>query len=103
MQNKPQERPRGSARFSITLSVECYPSISPHSTSARKGNFEGVLQNISNGGACMVTAQPLKIAEVLKVSFPIQHFVSTPRTLAEVKWTRSMPEGRFVSGLRFLL
>ncbi|HET6370745.1 MAG TPA: hypothetical protein VFG95_06080, partial [Nitrospiria bacterium] len=70
-------------------------------------SFEGTIQNIGNGGACIETSSPLSISEVLKIAFPIQSsissFISTPRTLAEVKWTHPVPGDRFISGLRFLL
>ena len=100
---KSQEIPRASARFSSSIAVEFHPTTGPSSEDLPSMGFEGVLQNISSGGACMITKRPLKVSEVLKVSFPIQKFISTPRALAEVKWTHPLPEGRHVSGLRFLL
>jgi hypothetical protein len=67
---------------------------------------EGMVMNVSSGGACIVTDFPLPLSDVLKVAFPIQShisdFISTPRTLAEVRWTFVFPDHRYVSGLRFL-
>jgi hypothetical protein len=102
MPEKSQELPRASARFSSNLRVEFQHAVGPGTEEALQTGIEGVLQNISSGGACILTKGPLKVAEVLKISFPVQKII-TPRTLAEVRWTQHLPEGKFVAGLRFLL
>jgi len=99
---------RDSTRFSVNLTVECYASAAgPLPEGPQDTGFDGVVQNISDGGACIVTRRPLRVTDVLKVAFPIQSsissFISTPPTLAEVQWTHPSPEGEFISGLRFLL
>ncbi|HXN05952.1 MAG TPA: PilZ domain-containing protein [Nitrospiria bacterium] len=69
--------------------------------------FEGEISNISNDGACLVSTHELKINELLRVAFPfnnvISPYVTSPRTLAEVRWIHPIGQGQFHSGLRFLL
>lgn len=102
MPDRSRELPRSSARFSSNLRVEFHRAIGPSSENPEQMGFDGVLQNISSGGACIMTTRPIKAAEVLKISFPVQKFFA-PRTLAEVRWAHRLPEGKFVAGLRFLL
>ncbi|HTN42214.1 MAG TPA: PilZ domain-containing protein [Nitrospiria bacterium] len=102
MPEKSQELPRASARFSSNLRVEFHRAVGSSTENQKQPGLDGVLQNISSGGACIMTTDPLKVAEVLKISFPVQQ-IFTPRTLAEVRWTHPLPEGKFAAGLRFLL
>lgn len=94
---------RESARFTSQLRVEVFPAADASETNFRHFGEEGFLQNISRGGACVVTASPLQVSDLLKISFPIQQFISTPRTVAEVKWTSHGEDGKYISGLRFLI
>ena len=107
MREKPEEIPRG-PRFLINLIVDCFPSVTTQPKERKEEtSFEGFLQNIGNGGVSMVTSHPLSVNEVLKISFPIQSsismFISTPRTLAEVKWVKPISQDKFFAGLHFLL
>jgi hypothetical protein len=82
--------------------VEFHRAVGPSTENQQQPGNDGVLQNISSGGACILTEDPLKVAEVLRISFPAQK-IFTPRTVVEVRWTHRLPEGKFVAGLRFLL
>jgi len=109
MAKKQNEMPRAGPRFSINLSVVFDRSSAQiqSESGGKGGTFEGTVENISSGGACLLTQDSLDISEVIKISFPIQgsisQFISPPRTLAEVKWTRPAVGGKFLSGIRFLL
>jgi len=98
---------RRGARFSVNLTGNCYPVAQTVEEKKEDKRCEGAVKDISSRVSCIVTSFPLKISEVLKVAFPIQgcisNYVSTPRTLAEVRWTQSAPDNKFVSGFRFLL
>ncbi len=115
VENK-EETPRG-ARFSVNLAVTCFPStvsagptygsVDPKTGQEIQGaGREGIVKDVSSGGACIITDFPLSLSEVLKVAFPIQSsisdFISSPRTLAEVRWTYLSPDNQYVSGLHFL-
>lgn len=115
-----EETPRG-ARFSVNLRVKCFSSIQIPSqipANAEKSTervenapaeaaFEGEISNISNDGACLVSTHELKINEILRVAFPfnnvISPYVTSPRTLAEVRWVHPADQGQIHCGLRFLL
>lgn len=108
------ERPSGpfrAARFSVSFTVECYPSAGSVETAvdppAKDQVFEAEIRNISNSGACLVTPHPLAVNQILKVSFPIQSpistFISTPRTLVEVRWMKPDEKNSIMAGIRFLL
>jgi hypothetical protein len=115
MPEEPKEVSRGAARFSVDLAVECYPSVgsdnasieAPSKETPREPSFDGEVTNISSSGFCIITTHSLKANEVLKVSFPIQssisNFISTPRTLVEVRWTKPADKDKYMVGLRFLL
>ena len=109
-----EEIPRD-ARFSVDMSVECYPSMLssfPLEEIGEKAfsdySFGGEIKNISSGGACILTTHLLKINDVLKVSFPIpspiSSYISAPRTLVEVRWVKPLDQKEcFIHGVRFLL
>jgi hypothetical protein len=105
MAEKEEETPRG-ARFSVNLAVTCFPSTGLAGEEIQGAGREGIVKDVSSGGACIITDFPLSLSEVLKVAFPIQSsisdFISTPRTLAEVRWTYLSPDHQYVSGLHFL-
>jgi hypothetical protein len=98
---------RRGARFSVNLTGNCYlPAETPEKETQANGR-EGAVKDISSWGACILTKFPLNVSEVLKVAFPIQNpissYISTPPTLAEVRWTHSSPDNNYISGFRFLL
>ena len=103
---------RSGPRFSLNLNVLCYPSSDVTKKSGVEGqsaetSFDGELLNISSGGACLVTDLPLEEREILKVSIPIHgsvsNFITTPRTLVEVRWKKPKNHEKFLIGVRFLL
>jgi len=67
-------------------------------------HFEVQGSDVSSGGIGIVTPQPLKIGEVVKVAYPLDvpgGGVMLP-VFAEVVWTREV-EGIGRTGLRFLM
>lgn len=99
------------ARFAVRLTVNCYLAEKPGrrkiAIPVKEITFRGVVKNISSKGACLIASYPLKVKEVLKVSFPIvgtaTKFISTPRTLVEVMWKKPYNKRGQMLGLRFLL
>jgi|GEM_PF-2418604 len=108
MPERQEEIPRG-PRYPVNFTVGFYRSDPEREMSDRvqERHYEGTLENISSAGACLVAHHPLEIGEVVRISFPIQgslsRFIQSPRTLAEVVWTRPASNGMFVTGFRFLL
>jgi c-di-GMP-binding flagellar brake protein YcgR len=65
---------------------------------------EGQIQNVSQGGICMVTDGALKHTQVVEVVLPLAVEQVTTRTIVEVCWVRrELDEGNYTAGLRFLL
>ena len=65
----------------------------------------GRVQNISQGGVCLVTPSPIGKASVLRCEIAIGDAPLRIATLMQVRWTRkqsAMPES-FISGLEVLL
>lgn len=66
---------------------------------------EGAINNISEGGACMLIPEQLDAGQVISIEIPISRVKTSVRTLAEVMWSMSIPffsQGSFI-GLRFLI
>jgi c-di-GMP-binding flagellar brake protein YcgR len=64
----------------------------------------GQIQNVSEGGICMVTDGALKHTQVVEVALPLPVEQVTTRTIVEVCWVRrELKQGNYTAGLRFLL
>jgi hypothetical protein len=65
----------------------------------------GRVQNISQGGVCLVTSSPIEKASILRCEIAIGDAPLRIATLMQVRWTRKQvatPES-FISGLEALL
>jgi hypothetical protein len=110
MVEKLNEVPRD-PRFLVNIWVDCFISTDGGARLKKKPSedivFKTLVRNISSKGAFLVAKYPLKVSEVFKVSFPIQSsatpFISTPRTLVEVRWIKPYHKEDLMLGLRFLL
>ncbi len=70
-----------------------------------KDTKEAALDNISEGGACILVPDQLKEGQVVWVEIPLSRVQTSVRTLAEVRWSLPLPfwnQGSFI-GLRFLI
>jgi hypothetical protein len=65
----------------------------------------GRVQNISQGGICLVTAIPIEKASMLRCEITIGDAPIKIATLAQVRWTRkqSVQDESYLSGLEFLI
>ncbi|MBI3593414.1 MAG: PilZ domain-containing protein [Nitrospirae bacterium] len=104
-QEQSREERRG-ARFAVNLTGICYRTADALDQRRTAGR-EVEVKDMSSRGACIETPFPLKRSEVLKIAFPIQNpifnYISTPPTLAEVRWTYPVTKNKYLSGFRFLL
>jgi c-di-GMP-binding flagellar brake protein YcgR len=65
---------------------------------------EGQIQNVSEGGLCMVTDGALKHTQVVEIGLPLAVEQVTTRTIVEVCWVRrELGQSNYKAGLRFLL
>jgi hypothetical protein len=89
---------------SLEMTVQALPELG----SDRKLKIvplRGRIQNISEGGVCLITSRPIERFSVLRCEFTIGDVPLKVATLMEVRWTRKQdldPEV-YLSGLEFLL
>lgn len=97
---------RREARFphSFEVMVRQLPQLG--STEAPEvETVQGRVQNISQGGVCVVTSSPIETSSVLRCEIAISDVPLRVPTLMRVRWTHkhnAMPE-TFISGLESLL
>lgn len=100
------KQPRACPRFSLDHPVRlraCPLPLLPGANSQSRA-VEGRIQNISSGGLCVLTRQPLTVSEILwgEIALPGTH-ASVP-TLLQVRWRRRNAHGSgHCAGLRFVL
>jgi PilZ domain len=97
---------RINARFPQSLEAVVRPL--PQLGSSRKLRIAAVparIQNISEGGICLVTQRPLEEFSVLRCEIAIGDVPMRIATLMQVRWTRrqNMQPESYLSGLAFLL
>jgi hypothetical protein len=63
------------------------------------------IQNISEGGVCLITSRPIEESSVLRCEIIIGDVPLRISTLMQVRWTRKqeMDPEAYISGLDFLL
>lgn len=84
----------------VTYEVSIDQILNNHNASP----MEGQIQNVSEGGICMVTDEALKHTQVVEVGLPLPVAQVTTRTIVEVCWVRrEFGRGNYTAGLRFLL
>jgi hypothetical protein len=99
---------RESRRLSQTENA-AYNTLWARQNSANSDNGQGAgkeahTQNLSNGGICLVTQEPLKPLEVIQVKLSFSQFNITIPTIAEVVWASGRSgNGLYRIGLRYLL
>ena len=88
----------------ITFEVSTHLSTVGAKDVKYPGRISSHIRNISEGGICLSTREPLEAAQVIKISLPLPHVKITTPTLAEVRWVRKEPgKDLYHAGLRFLL
>jgi hypothetical protein len=96
-----QERRRSSRfRFSSPLTARELPPLGGAKGQTRL--LKGKVENISAGGACVLTRKRLKESQIVHCELKIPNIPITIPTLMQVRWTVPRKE-QFRSGLQFLL
>jgi len=66
--------------------------------------LEGQIQNVSEGGLCMVTEKALSHTQLVEIGLPLPVPQLATRTIVEVCWVRrESGQDSYTTGLRFLL
>ncbi len=87
----------------VSFEVSTHLAYSRHLDSDPGTRLKSHIQDVSDGGVCLLTREPLEAAQIVKLNLPFPHVdVSTP-TLAEVRWVKRLPSKKgYQAGLRFL-
>ena len=65
--------------------------------------IDGEVQNISNGGFCLLLEKRCEASSLLRCEIVLPGFPVAIPTLAQVRWMQEAPEGNYVAGVQFLL
>src|SRR6266853_4184982 len=61
---------------------------------------EGEIQNISSGGLCVLTSQPLTVSDVFRGEIGLAPIPITIPVLSDVRWVQKLGEDLYRIGLR---
>lgn len=65
--------------------------------------FESRIKDVSEGGLCLLTKEPLQTSQIVKLNLPLPKVDITTPTLAEVRWVKKeASRPLYKAGLRFL-
>ena len=106
MKTGPERDRRRYARFpqSLKMSIRPLPQLG-FEKKLSPDIVPGRIQNISQGGVCILTSSPLEMSSVVRCEILIGDAPVKIATLMQVRWTQKQklePES-FLSGLAFLL
>jgi len=62
---------------------------------------EGEIQNISSGGLCVLTSQPLTVSDVFRGEIGLAPIPITIPVLSDVRWVEKIGKDLYRVGLRF--
>jgi hypothetical protein len=99
-----QER-RQHERFPQVLEIHARSLLSGQTTGAAPRDFEGRIQNLSNGGVCILSSSPLEEAMFVRCSFPVSDAPVSIPALMQVRWSvkRGHKSSSYISGLQFVV
>jgi PilZ domain len=82
--------------------VRCLQSGLPISEPAKE--FDGRIQNLSSGGACILCSYSLQPTSVVCCNFPVGDAPVSVPTLMRVRWTikRGQKSPNYLSGFQFV-
>lgn len=97
-------KPRQAKRFLLSWDVSYETSVHENTCQTVYDKTKGKVLNVSAGGVCLLTNEPLKVGQVLRMALPLPNVEATAPTLAEIRWVKKQNEkGIYQAGLRFLL
>lgn len=100
---KQRER-RQHERFPQVLDIHARCLISGDATALPK-EFDGRIQNLSKGGACILSSTPLPTSVFVSCDFPVFEAPVSVPTLMQVRWTakRGRKPPNYISGFEFVV
>jgi hypothetical protein len=101
----PKRDRRRQPRFPQNLRVSINPLPDVGAKKTRGSAISGNIENMSQGGLCVITPRALEQSSLLRCAIAIGEAPIKIGTLAQVRWTerQKLHREKFVSGLSFLL
>jgi len=101
----PEQERRQHERFPQVFDVHARCLLSAETASDLPKEFDGRIQNLSNGGACILSSYPLQPAMFVRCDLPVLDAPVSVPLLMQVKWTvkRGRKSPNYVSGFQFVL
>lgn len=92
-------------RFPQVLDVHARCLISGDANAILPKEFEGRIQNVSKGGACILSSTPLPASVFVSCDFPVFDSPVSVPTLMQVRWTakRGRKPPNYISGFEFVV
>jgi hypothetical protein len=91
-------------RYSLTATAKGREITLMGVTKEVKGAVRGRIRNISAGGLCFETAQPLRVSSLVRCEIPLAKVPVAVPTLLQVRWARpDHGEYNYRIGLQFVL
>lgn len=104
MTRLPSER-RQHERFPQLIDVQARCLLSGVGNDDLPPQFHGRIQNVSDGGACILSSHALKPAMFICCSFPVGDAPTLVPALMQVRWTakRGAKAPNYISGFQYVL
>lgn len=103
MKYSPKQDRRQHTRFPQTLEVTAQTLPPVHVAATGSTEITGRIQNVSEGGICMVSALPLQVASFVCCQIAVPDVPVSIPTLMQVRWTSTRGNNaRHINGLRFV-
>jgi hypothetical protein len=101
----PDQERRQHERFPQVVDIHARCLLSEQAAGDSPKEFDGRIQNLSNGGACILSAYPLLPAGFVCCNLPVLDAPVSVPLLMQVRWTvkRGRKSPNYVSGLQFVL
>ena len=78
--------------------------LGSHHNGNRTESIQARVENLSDGGLCLITTKPLKISNPIRCEISLAEFPVALPILLQVRWAQEIsPENEYRVGLKFLL
>lgn len=101
----PDQERRQHERFPQVLDIHARCLMSVQTGTDAPKEFDGRIQNLSNGGACILSSTALQPAMFVCCKFPVLDAPVSLPLLMQVRWTvkRGRKSPNYISGFQFVL
>jgi hypothetical protein len=92
-------------RYPQVFDIHAKCLLSARTTNDQPKEFEGRIQNLSNGGACILSTCPLEPTAFVCCKLPMAESPVSVPLLMQVRWTtkRGRKSPNYISGFQFVL